>query len=48
MPQANQRAEKLARRLGTEWVGETNKYYDLRLQVFSAQAFGPRHCEQWI
>ncbi len=34
MRPANQRAEKLARRLGFEWVGETNKYYDLRLQVF--------------
>jgi RimJ/RimL family protein N-acetyltransferase len=45
---ANQRAKKLARRLGMEWVGETNKYCDMRLQVFSAQAFGPRHREQWI
>jgi [ribosomal protein S5]-alanine N-acetyltransferase len=34
MRPANQRAEKLARRLGFEWVGETSKYYDLRLQVF--------------
>jgi len=34
MRQANKRAEKLARRLGMQWVGETNKYYDLRLQVF--------------
>ena len=34
MRPANERAEKLARRLGMEWVGETNKYYDLRLQVF--------------
>ena len=34
MRPANQRAERLARRLGFEWVGETNKYYDLRLQVF--------------
>jgi len=31
---ANNRAEKLARRLGMQWVGETNKYYDLRLQVY--------------
>ena len=31
---ANQRAERLARRLGMQWVGETDKYYDLRLQVF--------------
>jgi RimJ/RimL family protein N-acetyltransferase len=34
MRPANQRAEKLARRLGFQWVGETDKYYDLRLQVF--------------
>jgi ribosomal-protein-alanine N-acetyltransferase len=34
MRAANQRAERLARRLGMEWVGETDKYYDLRLQVF--------------
>ena len=34
MRPANERAEKLARRLGMEWVGETNKYYDLRLQVY--------------
>jgi [ribosomal protein S5]-alanine N-acetyltransferase len=31
---ANVRAERLARRLGMQWVGETDKYYDLRLQVF--------------
>ena len=34
MRPANKPAERLARRLGFEWVGETNKYYDLRLQVF--------------
>jgi ribosomal-protein-alanine N-acetyltransferase len=34
MRPANARAEKLARRLGMQWVGETNKYYDLRLQVY--------------
>jgi ribosomal-protein-alanine N-acetyltransferase len=34
MRPANARAEKLARRLGMQWVGETNKYYDMRLQVF--------------
>lgn len=34
MRPANTRAEKLARRLGMQWVGETDKYYDLRLQVF--------------
>jgi RimJ/RimL family protein N-acetyltransferase len=31
---ANTRAEATARRIGMEWVGETEKYYDLRLQVF--------------
>ena len=31
---ANRRAEATARRIGMEWVGETEKYYDLRLQVF--------------
>jgi RimJ/RimL family protein N-acetyltransferase len=30
----NERAVKLANRLGMQWVGETEKYYDLRLQVF--------------
>jgi [ribosomal protein S5]-alanine N-acetyltransferase len=34
MRPANQRAERLARRLGMQWVGETDKYYGLRLQVF--------------
>ncbi|WP_109510450.1 GNAT family N-acetyltransferase [Nocardioides speluncae] len=34
MRPANQRAAKLARRLGFQWVGETDKYYDLRLQVY--------------
>jgi [ribosomal protein S5]-alanine N-acetyltransferase len=34
MRAANSRAEKLARRVGFQWVGETDKYYDLRLQVF--------------
>lgn len=34
MRPANARAEKLARRLGMQWVGETDKYYGLRLQVF--------------
>ena len=27
-------SEKVARRLGMQWVGETDKYYDLRLQVY--------------
>lgn len=31
---ANTRAAAVARRLGMEWVGETDKYYDLRLQVY--------------
>ena len=30
----NERALGVARRLGMEWVGETEKYYDMRLQVF--------------
>lgn len=30
----NERAKATVRRLGMEWVGETDKYYDLRLQVF--------------
>jgi RimJ/RimL family protein N-acetyltransferase len=30
----NTRAVGTARRVGMEWVGETTKYYDLRLQVF--------------
>jgi RimJ/RimL family protein N-acetyltransferase len=30
----NQRGTHTARRIGMEWVGETGKYYDLRLQVF--------------
>jgi RimJ/RimL family protein N-acetyltransferase len=31
---ANTRAAATARRIGMEWVGETEKYYDLRLHVF--------------
>jgi len=30
----NGRGAHAARRIGMEWVGETEKYYDLRLQVF--------------
>ena len=30
----NERGVRAARRIGMEWVGETDKYYDLRLQVF--------------
>ncbi|MER6348854.1 GNAT family N-acetyltransferase [Streptomyces sp. NPDC001595] len=31
---ANRRAVATAKRLGMQWVGETGKYYDLRLQVY--------------
>lgn len=31
---ANDRAAAMARRMGMEWVGETEKYYDLRLHVY--------------
>jgi RimJ/RimL family protein N-acetyltransferase len=31
---ANARATATARRIGMEWVGETEKYYDLRLQEY--------------
>ncbi|HKN99246.1 MAG TPA: GNAT family N-acetyltransferase [Pseudonocardiaceae bacterium] len=31
---SNQRAIATAKRIGMRWVGETTKYYDLRLQVF--------------
>lgn len=31
---ANDHGIKTAREIGMEWVGETTKYYDLRLQVF--------------
>jgi ribosomal-protein-alanine N-acetyltransferase len=37
MRAANKRAEELARRLGMQWVGETNKYYGLRPQEFRLQ-----------
>lgn len=30
----NERAARLAQRLGMEWVGETSKYYGLTLQVY--------------
>jgi RimJ/RimL family protein N-acetyltransferase len=30
----NTRAAAMARRMGMEWVGETDKYYDLRLHVY--------------
>jgi RimJ/RimL family protein N-acetyltransferase len=31
---ANERATATVRRIGMEWVGETEKYHSLRLQVF--------------
>jgi RimJ/RimL family protein N-acetyltransferase len=31
---ANTRAQATVRRVGMEWVGETEKYYDLRLHVY--------------
>ena len=34
MRPANSRAMAMVRRLGMEWVGETEKYHDLRLQQF--------------
>ncbi len=34
----NTRAVATAKRLGMEWVGETEKYYDLRLQVYRIRA----------
>jgi RimJ/RimL family protein N-acetyltransferase len=34
----NTRAIATAKRLGMEWVGETEKYYDLRLQVYRIRA----------
>ena len=30
----NDRGAATAQRVGMEWVGETEKYYDLRLQVY--------------
>jgi len=30
----NKHAAGMVRRIGMEWVGETEKYYGLRLQVF--------------
>jgi RimJ/RimL family protein N-acetyltransferase len=35
---ANRRAEAAARRVGMTWVGETDKYYGLRLNVFRVRA----------
>jgi RimJ/RimL family protein N-acetyltransferase len=35
---ANRRAEAAAKRVGMTWVGETDKYYGLRLNVFRIRA----------
>ena len=35
---ANKRAIATARRIGMEWVGETDKYYNLNLQVYRIRA----------
>lgn len=40
----NTRAIGMARKLGMEWVGETTKYYGLRLQVFRIR---PSDVHQW-
>ena len=42
---ANSRAVATARRIGMEWVGETDKYYNLRLQVFRLRAGDFRHTD---
>lgn len=34
----NTRGAATARRIGMEWVGETEKYYDLRLQVYQLRS----------
>jgi RimJ/RimL family protein N-acetyltransferase len=39
----NTRAIGLARRLGMEWVGETTKYFGLRLQVFRIRPSDLQH-----
>jgi len=40
----NTRAVGMAQRLGMEWVGETTKYYGLRLQVYRIR---PSDVQQW-
>jgi RimJ/RimL family protein N-acetyltransferase len=49
----NHRGTRAARRIGMEWVGETEKYYGLRLQIFRLRkgdldivALGPRQVER--
>lgn len=34
----NTRGAATAKRIGMEWVGETEKYHDLRLQVYRVRA----------
>lgn len=36
---ANQRAAAAARRMGMDWVGETDKYYNTRLDVFRLRRY---------
>jgi RimJ/RimL family protein N-acetyltransferase len=36
---ANQRAAAAARRMGMDWVGQTDKYYDTRLDVFRLRRY---------
>ncbi|MET7995693.1 GNAT family N-acetyltransferase [Amycolatopsis sp. NPDC005232] len=36
---ANQRGAAAARRMGMEWVGQTDKYYDTRLDVFRLRRY---------
>lgn len=35
---ANTRGAATAKRIGMEWVGDTDKYYDLHLQIYRLQA----------
>lgn len=43
----NTRAVATAKRLGMEWVGETDKYYDLNLQVYRIRASEFAKVEPW-
>jgi hypothetical protein len=36
---ANQRAAAAARRMGMDWVGQTNKHYNTRLDVFRLRRY---------
>jgi RimJ/RimL family protein N-acetyltransferase len=44
---ANRRAEATVRRLGMEWVGETENYYDLRLQVYRLRPVDLQPNTEW-